>query len=126
MIRSLLLTSAPATVTITVSAVVNQAPVAVDDDATVVRRKKFDAVPTATFSLTDNDTDSDGTINVGSVVIMEQGSAGGIVVVNPLLDGTVFYTPKINFKGTETFTYVVNDNDGETSNEATVIINVVK
>jgi hypothetical protein len=38
----------------------------------------------------------------------------------------VTFTPKKGFRGTDTFKYIVNDNDGFASNEATVRVNVVK
>ena len=43
-----------------------------------------------------------------------------------MLNGTVIFTPRRGFAGTDTFTYTINDNDGATSNEATVRVNVVK
>jgi hypothetical protein len=48
----------------------------------------------------------------------------GTVAVNPALDGTVLYTPKKGFRGTDTFQYTIADNDGATSNVATVSVNV--
>ena len=41
-------------------------------------------------------------------------------------DGTVTFTPKKGFSGTDTFKYTVNDTAGLTSNVATVTVNVVK
>ena len=42
-------------------------------------------------------------------------------------DGSIDYTPKsAGYRGTDTFQYTVKDNDGATSNVATVRINVVK
>ena len=41
-------------------------------------------------------------------------------------NGTVNYSPKPGFRGTDTFTYTVADDAGAVSNEATVRINVVK
>ena len=49
---------------------------------------------------------------------------GGTVVENG--DGTVTFSPKRGFRGTDLFTYTVNDDLGGTSNEATVRINVLK
>jgi hypothetical protein len=43
-----------------------------------------------------------------------------------LNDGTVLYTPKRGFRGTDLFTYTVMDDGGALSNEATVRINVVR
>jgi Bacterial Ig domain len=39
-------------------------------------------------------------------------------------DGTVTYTPNSRFTGTDTFTYLVADNDGQQSEEASVTVNV--
>ena len=77
-----------------------------------------------TFNVTDNDVDADGTIDVTSIVITTGPNTqrGGAVVANA--DGTVSYVPKRGFRGTDTFQYTVNDNDGEPSNAATVRINV--
>jgi FtsP/CotA-like multicopper oxidase with cupredoxin domain len=122
--------SAPATVTINVvAAPANQAPVADDDD---VSTPKNTVTP---INVTSNDTDPDGTIDPTTVdvdpstsgvyeasVTTQRGgtatnSGGGIVTYTP---------PNAGFRGTDTFTYTVNDNDGATSNVATVRVNVTK
>ncbi len=118
----------PVTATATIldnDAAPNVAPVANDDTAQVVRY--LGGTPTSvTFSVVDNDVDSDGTIDPTSVVITtgSLASRGGTVVNNG--DGTVTYTPKRAFQGTDTFSYTVNDNLGATSNEATARINVTR
>jgi len=100
----------------------NIAPFANDDFATVTRNTTDNVI-----NVTDNDVDADGTIEVASVVLTNSTtSAGGTVAVNPLLDGTVLYTPKRGFRGTDLFTYTVQDNLGATSNVATVRVNVVR
>ena len=43
----------------------------------------------------------------------------------PTAVGTILYTPKNGFKGTDFFTYSICDNLGECS-EAEVLVNVVK
>jgi hypothetical protein len=43
-----------------------------------------------------------------------------------VLTNGVNYTPKRNFRGTDTFNYTVADLDGAVSNEVTVRINVVR
>ena len=106
-------TSNVATVTITVNDV-NDAPVANDDSAMT------DEDTAVTIDLTDNDTDVDGTIDDATLAIVQP--ANGTVVDNG--DGTVSYTPDLNFFGTDTFTYTVMDDDGATSNVATVTITV--
>jgi len=110
-----------ATVTITVvPPAANLPPFANDDFATATKNSAGNII-----NLTDNDVDADGTIDVTTVNITTGGNTqrGGTVVNN--FDGTVTYTPKKGFRGTDTFQYTVMDNDGATSNEATVRINVV-
>lgn len=120
------LDSDPDTVTVTASAAVNIPPVAEDDSETTERN-----VP-ITINVVFNDSDADGTIdpttvctNAADCAVTTTISTRGGTVANQL-NGTVIYTPKRNFRGTDTFTYTVDDNEGATSNEATVRINVVK
>jgi FtsP/CotA-like multicopper oxidase with cupredoxin domain len=113
--------SLPATVTITVvDASANIPPFANDDFA---ETPKNTAV---SFSVTNNDVDVDGTIDVATVILTTGANTqrGGTVSVDLL--GTVTFDPKKGFRGTDTFKYTVNDNTGATSNEATVRVNVVK
>ncbi|MFQ5399231.1 MAG: tandem-95 repeat protein [Anaerolineae bacterium] len=100
-------TSSRATVSIRIAGV-NDAPIAVDDVAS-----------TNTFDLLANDTDIDGTLVPSSLTILTQ-PADGTLVNNG--DGTVTYTPGLNFTGNDSFTYQVSDNDGAVSNIATVTI----
>ena len=110
------LTSAPATVSITVNP--NQAPIAVNDSANTTRNVA------TTINVIANDSDPDGTIAANTVTIVTQPNKGGTVVVNA--NGTVNYTPKLNFKGTDVFTYNVKDNLNKLSNTATVRVNVTR
>jgi hypothetical protein len=48
---------------------------------------------------------------------------GGLVSVNPVT-GIVSYTPALNFRGSENFSYTVRDTAGATSNVARVRVNV--
>lgn len=108
-----------ATVTITVNEEpANQAPVAVDDYATVVRNSSFNLINVVT-----NDYDPDGTIDTTTVAIVQAPAHGTINSV--AASGVVTYTPDAKFKGTDSFTYTVEDNDGAPSNEARVLIEVV-
>jgi len=111
-------------VTVSVSAAVNRPPVAVDDAAQTAQN-----VP-VTINLVLNDSDPDGTVNPATVVLAgETGTPPTITTaqrgtaVNQK-NGTVIYTPRRNFRGTDTFTYTVNDYLGATSNTATVRVNV--
>jgi hypothetical protein len=108
------LTSNTATVTVTVSAP-NQPPVANPDTATTT------AATAVTVNVIANDTDPDGTVNPGSIVIVTP-PANGTAVVN--LNGTVRYTPAAGFTGTNQFTYNVKDNLGAVSNNTTVTVTV--
>ena len=104
-----------ATVDITVTSV-NDPPVAVDDSASTARNTPV------IINLIANDTDIDGTINPGSVVITTQPTRGGTIANH--LNGTVTFTPKNNFRGTDVFRYRVRDNSNGLSNIATVRVNV--
>ena len=93
----------------------NTAPVANDDsDSTTIDNS-------VTTNVVANDTDSDGTIDVTSVSIVTAAGNGSAV---PNGDGTVTYTPDASWTGTDTYGYTVDDDQGATSNEATVTITV--
>jgi CubicO group peptidase (beta-lactamase class C family) len=106
-------TSNAATVTVTV--VANQPPTAVDDSVST------DENSPVTVNVIANDTDADGTIDPATVSIITD-PVDGSVLDNG--DGTVTYTPDSGFTGIDTFTYTVQDNDGQTSNVATVTVTV--
>ncbi len=106
-----------ATVTVTVTPLVaNIAPVANNDIASMRRNTMV------VINVLANDKDPDGSLNPASVAIVSAPSKGGTVVVN--VNGTITFTPKANFFGTETFTYRVADNLGALSNTATVLVRV--
>ena len=102
--------TAAATVTVTVTPV-NDAPVAVNDTATVV------AGSAVTLSVLTNDADVDGPGL--SVTAVTQG-ANGSVAINA--NQTVTYTAGL-FVGTDSFTYTVSDGAGGTAT-ATVTVTV--
>lgn len=108
------LASPPATVTITVK--LNQKPIAVNDLATT--RKNT----TQVISVLANDSDPDGSLNPASIAIIVKPNKAGSATPNT--NGTVTYKPKLNFKGTEKFSYTVKDDQGATSNTATVTVTV--
>jgi FtsP/CotA-like multicopper oxidase with cupredoxin domain len=112
-------TSDAATVTITVAAVVaNAPPVAVNDTFSVARN-----ATNAPLNVLANDTDADGNLDPTTVTIVVNPNKGGSVSVNPVT-GIVSYTPRINFRGSENFSYTVQDAAGATSNVARVKVNV--
>ncbi|WP_390847153.1 beta strand repeat-containing protein [Anabaena cylindrica] len=61
-----------------------------------------------------NDSTPNGTVQLGT-------AANGSIIINP--DSTLTYTPNNNFIGTDTFTYIILDNNA-ISNEATVSVTV--
>ena len=109
------LQSAAATVSITVTAV-NDPPVAVNDAVTTPRNV---AVNIAVLA---NDTDVDGSIAASTLTIVTSPRNG---LVTKKSNGTVTYTPKRSYRGTDSFTYTVKDNGGARSNVATVTIQVL-
>ncbi len=92
----------------------NTPPVARDDVATL------DEDTTATITLSANDTDADGSIASFNIPATTSGS----VSLTDNGNGTVDFTPPANWNGSDSFSYTVTDNDGKTSNTATVTINV--
>lgn len=115
-----------ATVTITVSAPVNTAPVAVDDAAGTVKN-----IPVF-INLVANDTDAEnnlkdalGNVSADRISIVTPPTRGGMVSV---VTNGVNFTPKNNFRGTDVFTYTVTDAGTPplTSNTATVRVNVTR
>jgi alkaline phosphatase len=95
---------------------VNQPPTAVDDSATTNQNTA------GVIDVVANDADPDGTIDPSTVVITKAPAHG---TAAPNADGMVRYTPNAGFVGTDTFQYTVKDNEGATSNEATVAVTVV-
>ena len=113
---------ATATDTAIASVVANQAPVANDDTATVVRNGGSVIIP-----VTANDFDVDGNVDPTTVVITSVPPANRGTVVNNG-DGTVTFTTSGGQTGTVFLTYTVQDDSvpPAVSNEATVTINVIR
>jgi len=108
------LVSAAATVSVTITAN-NQAPVAVNDTATVAEGG------TATISILANDTAPTGGFDLASIVFTDLPIRGAIV---KNADGTVTYTHSGNESTSDTFRYTVKGTNGVVSNEATVSITI--
>ena len=66
------------------------------------------------------DSDSDGTLDPNATLVADV--TDGSLTLNP--DGSFTYTPDPGFNGTDSFTYTVTDDDGATSNVATVTLTV--
>ena len=104
-----------ATVTITVTAAVNNAPVAVNDAYSMTQDAPLTVAAPGVLA---NDTDVEGTALAAALV---SGPANGTVVLAS--NGGFIYTPKTGFTGTDTFIYGAFDG-AALSNEATVTITV--
>ncbi|MBN9522042.1 tandem-95 repeat protein [bacterium] len=109
------LTSAPATVTLSVTRG-NRAPGAWQDFYGAVEDTPL--VVGAATGLLANDTDPDGD---PLTAVLVTGPAHGAVALNP--DGTFTYTPKANYYGPDSFTYKASDGS-LTSAAVTVTIDV--
>ena len=94
----------------------NQAPTASDDSD-----QTNEDQPTTTDVLA-NDNDPDGSLDASTVTVQSGPSDGSVSVDGST--GEITYTPDSGFTGSDSYTYTVDDNDGETSNEATVTITV--
>ncbi|MEM1263492.1 MAG: Ig-like domain-containing protein [Pseudomonadota bacterium] len=107
--------SQPATVNVDVSAG-NQAPIGTADTASTNEDVAVD------IDVLGNDSDSDGSLDITSVAIVDAPDVG-TAVVDPIT-GNIQYTPGADFFGAETFLYVVSDNEGAISLPATVTVTV--
>lgn len=93
----------------------NAAPVATNDSASTAEDSSV------TIDVLDNDSDEDGSLDSSTVTVVN-GPSNGSASVNG--SGTITYSPDANFFGSDSFSYQVQDNEGETSNSATVSISV--
>jgi PKD repeat protein len=95
---------------------VNDPPVASNDSA-ICDEDGFVWIDVLT-----NDTDIDGTINPSTVTIITQPNDGSTNVNTTT--GEIKYIPDANYYGSDSFSYTVQDDLGEVSNQATVTITV--
>ena len=107
-------TSNVATVAVTV-ATPNTAPSANSDSATTNEDTPV------TISVLANDSDADGSIVASSVQLISSGTNGSASVNSA---GLVTYTPTANYFGSDSFSYRVSDDDGASSNTATVSVTI--
>ena len=105
-----------ANVTINITAV-NDAPMAVDDNAMIAEDSEASGNVLTNDSNIDSDTSS-------LTAALGTGPANGTAVVNA--DGTFTYTPDADFNGTDTFTYTVYDGAATDSGTVTVTITPVQ
>src|SRR5690606_18628584 len=82
------------------------------------------------FNVTSNDTDVDGSINAATVDLdpatagIQSSFSNEFGIWSVVASGDVTYTPDLNYNGTASVTYRVNDNNGLTSNTATITVTV--
>src|SRR5262245_58627140 len=92
------------------------APVANNDTAAVARGSSV------TINVANNDTSATSDIDPGSITITQQPTAGTLTVNT---NGTVTYSStNTSTATTDTFRYTIDDEEGTTSNEATVTITI--
>ena len=96
-------------VTVDVPVMVNNAPMAVDDNAST------DEATAVLIDVIGNDSDSDGdTLTIGNMTNPSNGTV-------QLINGQIQYTPNAGFSGTDTFTYTITDGN---NNQSTATVNV--
>ena len=110
------LTSAAASVQVTISAAVPQAPTAVNDTGSVNEGASL------TLSILSNDIPPTGGLDPASIVFVDL-PTNGTIVKNA--DGTVSYSHTGNENSSDMFRYTVKGTNGIVSNEATVSITIV-
>jgi hypothetical protein len=96
----------------TIVDITNVSPTANNDSATTNEDTSI------IINVVANDTDVAGDPLIVTGVVSSSAN-GGTIVING--DNTVTYTPALNFFGTDTFTYTINDGDGGT---ATAIVTI--
>ncbi|ANI15219.1 hypothetical protein A9C11_15055 [Pseudomonas citronellolis] len=99
-----------ASVTVGINAV-NDAPVAKPDSVSTLEDKPV------TLNVLANDSDVDG----DSLSVTSASASNGSVTINA--DGTLTYTPKANFSGSDSITYTISDGHGGTAS-STVALSV--
>ena len=108
---------ATVTITVTTQATVNEPPIAQDDTVAPMQ-------PSATtiINVLENDTDDSG-LALNTVTIVTEPSHGNVDV--NLVTGEITYTHDGSIETNDNFTYTVEDQDGEVSNQATVSITLL-
>lgn len=92
----------------------NVAPIANNDTTTTTDKKEI------IIDVLTNDSDSDGILDSNTLTLIDNPTQGTVIIEL----GAFKYTPSIGFVGSDSFTYQVNDDDGEVSNLATVTIDI--
>ena len=97
--------------------VFNLPPLATDDAVDTLMDTAVD------IDVTVNDQDTDGTIQKTTVSLLSDPIHGTTTISSA---GIITYTPMSSYVGSDAFTYTVKDDDGATSNVATVIVTIIE
>ena len=92
---------------------INQAPVALGEVVTVIKNTAL-RFPLASF-------DADGTVS--EPVITQQPANGTVTAIG---GNVIEYTPNADYIGVDEFTFTVDDNDGDTSGDGVISVNVIE
>ena len=91
---------------------VNQVPVALGEVVTAIANTAL-RFPLASF-------DADGTVSAPTIM---QPANGTVTVVS---GNVIEYTPNLDYIGVDEFTFTVADNDGDTSGDGVISVNVIE
>ncbi len=105
-------TTSPATVTVTVKPVAN---------GDTVSTKSGETLTIAPTTLTGNDKGTKLTVTDAAAVPDADGTTHGDVTIDPTT-GVITYTPKPGFSGTDTVTYTVRDDSGQTTTGTITVV----
>lgn len=93
----------------------NKAPLAQADNVIADKNQTIELNPL------DNDSDTDGTLNLDSITILEPPKKGTVIIQT---NGLLIYTPSLtSYPLQDSFSYTVKDNDGAVSNP--VLVNIL-
>ncbi|MGB7428249.1 MAG: Ig-like domain-containing protein, partial [Microcoleaceae cyanobacterium] len=113
--------SEPTTVSVDVESI-NDTPIAENDEVITPENTPV------TINVAENDTDIEDGIPTGVISIIDQPTNGTVVIDDKgtpeTSDDEVLYTPNPDFDGTDTFTYTIEDSEGQPSSVATVTLTV--
>ncbi len=114
--------SEPTPVSVDVESV-NDAPVADDDE--VITPENIPVI----IDVSENDTDIEDGVPTGGISIVDEPTNGTVEIddndtPDDTSDDEVLYTPNPDFDGTDTFTYTIEDSEGQPSSVATVTVTV--
>ncbi|MBC8053218.1 MAG: tandem-95 repeat protein [Sphingobacteriaceae bacterium] len=103
---------------ITVTVEVQSGPIANNDIASTLMDQYVE------IDVLANDKDNDGTIVKSSVFVSKANEPKHGKISGPDAQGRLIYTPTVGYVGSDSFKYVITDNDGLESAPATVTITI--